>query len=657
MFRKIEEERKREILYKYLKGKISLRKLSREENVCWTTIWRWKKYGFKNISNEIEEKIIYIKEKKPEISLSEISHLIYKQTGRKISIGKIYNVINKKTLKGKTIFLPNDYPVFKNKLEYYLNLNFYNVENHLFHLHEIRKIRRYFEKEKLVYSSMQTLLREMILLEWLSRPAEIIKVSENYKLNFLKIKNSELKLNFFISRAIAYTVLLQIKKAKEELKIIKKILKNKINKFPVSLAFLYTFMELNNDKVFQLFVKKSIKKEKLNYEFIPLSSFYIMRGKYKEALEVTKRTEKRNIAVEVIKAYCYFFLGEIGKVREILKNAHQLLKKGEVGEYFFDVYFIDTMIDMLYNKKNKVKKDLEEILNYTKKFNNIRKIVIPYILLNKKIPYKKIEPLQSHKILLMLRELSRGKKNYKSLLRFVQKNNMWGFLHKYLLFYPEVAFDLIGKYKIYFPKKLLEFPLFNSNSVPIFIKFLGPFIVYVKNKKIKAKLSLKEKALLIFLAYKIPLPGYKTKVENLIKNFFYKSKNPSHIISHYLNSIRKKLNLPSFLITIKDLNEKMLINRGIYFLTDFDEYEDIYKRSRILAIEEWELSKKEFKKALRIFRGKPFEKMYDNFSDFQRILILNTFEDNIKIFINEAIKRKDFKFKKFLEEKLKRILF
>ena len=77
-----------------------------------------------------------------------------------------------------------------------------------------------------------------------------------------------------------------------------------------------------------------------------------------------------------------------------------------------------------------------------------------------------------------------------------------------------------------------------------------------------------------------------------------------------------------------------------YFTTDFGEYrEHIIQAKALLRAGEWGFAKREFMRAFRLFRGEPFRKMYDDWSDDKRLEILFNYETEVKLFIKELLKR------------------
>lgn len=67
--------------------------------------------------------------------------------------------------------------------------------------------------------------------------------------------------------------------------------------------------------------------------------------------------------------------------------------------------------------------------------------------------------------------------------------------------------------------------------------------------------------------------------------------------------------------------------RGIYFVTNYQEFEQTLFQAKALELAgEWGFAKKEYLRAFNLFRGEPFKKMYDPWSEHMRRVILNKLE-------------------------------
>lgn len=177
-------------------------------------------------------------------------------------------------------------------------------------------------------------------------------------------------------------------------------------------------------------------------------------------------------------------------------------------------------------------------------------------------------------------------------------------------------------------------------------------------KEIYPTLTNKEKAFLLYLSFKLNEPGKKIEVSEIIDNFFKEKKNPNYLFSKYLYKIKKELKISALQIEVKNKHtQPELVNNGIYLISDYDIFEKLITQAKyFMQINEWGKSKKFLFSALRIFRNPPFEKMYDEWSDFMRMKMLNKYKKEIIYFAEECKKRKDYETLYKISKISKRIL-
>ncbi len=85
-----------------------------------------------------------------------------------------------------------------------------------------------------------------------------------------------------------------------------------------------------------------------------------------------------------------------------------------------------------------------------------------------------------------------------------------------------------------------------------------------------------------------------------------------------------------------------MVNRGIHFITDYAEFEQLLTHANALErAGEWGFAKKEYLRAFKLFRGEPFKKMYDPWSEHMRRAILNELESNAINFAKSCLERGD----------------
>lgn len=151
-------------------------------------------------------------------------------------------------------------------------------------------------------------------------------------------------------------------------------------------------------------------------------------------------------------------------------------------------------------------------------------------------------------------------------------------------------------------------------------------------------------------------PGKKILLEDIYNNFWKESPQAAKNLSHLLVRIKKILKIPSHLLEMSRRGgEPALVNRGIHFITDYNEFEQMLTTAQAFErAGEWGFAKKEYLRAFRIFRGEPFKKMYDNWSEDMRGVILNKLETEALHFAKCCLEHRNKRdAKKILEKVLK----
>ncbi len=88
--------------------------------------------------------------------------------------------------------------------------------------------------------------------------------------------------------------------------------------------------------------------------------------------------------------------------------------------------------------------------------------------------------------------------------------------------------------------------------------------------------------------------------------------------------------------------EPALLNRGIHFMSDYSEFEQLLISARAFEkADEWRLFHKEYLRAFKIFRGDPFKKMYDPWSEQMRRVILSKLENEAIHFADSCLKHQN----------------
>ncbi|MGB3477756.1 MAG: BTAD domain-containing putative transcriptional regulator [bacterium] len=112
-------------------------------------------------------------------------------------------------------------------------------------------------------------------------------------------------------------------------------------------------------------------------------------------------------------------------------------------------------------------------------------------------------------------------------------------------------------------------------------------------------------------------------------------------MAHLLVRLKRKLQLPGHSMVVSSRSgESRFINNGAYFTTDYGGFEALLVQAKTLErAGEWAFAEREYLRAFKLFRGEPFKKMYDNWSENMRRVILNKLETEAIHFVQECLKR------------------
>ncbi len=428
----------------------------------------------------------------------------------------------------------------------------------------------------------------------------------------------------------------------------------------------------NNNKAY-LFSKKirNILRSPIHpWYYMTLGSMYTFLGKYRESFFYYKKGfevsgyKELNFALDmVLHGYCQS--GDYHKAQRLLKiisksetlchssmyylsQAYVSLGRGKLkdaGQYFLQVMNTSTkynltnhvkashiglaMIANALNSKSEALSYLCRSIKYQMSRGNTAEInetkLFLSLLRGKNFPVFDMSKTDRLFYYLFLAKKDKSIRYYKKALHFARKNELMGFFERMILLSPEPVCQMIecGQ-NPGISNPILRLPLFNQKKHIYKINFMGDLIVLKNQQVISVILSPKEKAFLIHLALRLPQPGSCLPLEDIFGNFWPHSKYQLIHLLHMLTSIRKKLKIWRNLLSVKTYKKSNIINRGIYFMTDFDDLKTLLIQAcSFEKAENWKPAIDTYYMAKKLYRGSLFKKMYDNWSEEIRGYILN----------------------------------
>ncbi|TES91407.1 MAG: hypothetical protein E3J87_07865 [Candidatus Cloacimonadota bacterium] len=521
-----------------------------------------------------------------------------------------------------------------------------------------KKIRKALEKSGLFYSSIFAGLREFLALNWMVTPTKGLELLTILKKRAKGINDPSIRFLLSMHEGKIYTYSLNSKKARESFNKCKNLLRFlpttfyfdsmgnlSTNIWDFRNAFLY----------FQKAMDVATDENDRRTLRLKLATIYSIDGRYRESIRSLQHAEReiegRRSVFAIIRAYCAFAQDNISKASSFFRIALEKSKKGQLRNLLHAASLGLAEIQAALGNEKDAKIMLHKYLPLFRKYKMETEILLRNILLRKNLMVN--EQIHGFPVfhLLSLLQSSCKPSGYKKALKFAQNNGLLGFFHRTIVFFPEPVLAMLEKGKdTGLPRTILNLPVFRK-EIPVYsVHFLGHLVVYKNQKYLPVKLKPKDTSFLIYLASS---REKSISLERIYRNFWPNSKNPSRNLAHLLVRIRKALKLPSHFLYVKE--NRLFFD--CYWTTDYGEYmEHIAQAKALLRAGEWGFAKREYLQAFKLFRGEPFRKMYDNWSDDKRLEVLFSYETEILSFAKELKKRGRNEEAEKLLKKTKKIL-
>jgi transposase-like protein len=516
-----------------------------------------------------------------------------------------------------------------------------------------RQLGRLLEKKGYLYSSIIANFLEVDALLWLGIPYENIRILKHIAKKSQNICDSVIRLRLYTYQASSYLQMMHVDKA---FRIIKKCYRL-INHLPFC-----NYWELfggtlthagEYNKAFRLY-KRAFEKQsepnrhtrlglKMAFCGYSMSGDYSGCRKVLKEISTTKSIADLGATYSIIRAGLSFGRGDLKSSSDFFVESLRIASKGKLHNRIFATSLGLASVAMALSERIDAKVLLRKYLPLMKKHRMKNELLILKYLSNltRKIPeeFMLMPPLH---LLVLLQQAGTTMKigDYRNAFDFAQRKGLLGLFHRWIVFFPEPVQRMLEKGKrTGLPKPILKFPIFNQ-KIPVYhMKFLGRFVIVKHQQYLKKRVTPKEKAFLIHLALKADAPGKSILVSELYQNFWQRSKNQANLLAHLPVRLKKKLRLPGHSMVISSRSgESRFINGGAYFTTDYSEFEALLIQARALErAGEWGFAKKEYLRAFKLFRGAPFRKMYDPWSEHMRRVILNKLENEALHFAKSCL--------------------
>jgi tetratricopeptide (TPR) repeat protein len=511
-------------------------------------------------------------------------------------------------------------------------------------MRKARNLRIKAQKKDLLYLSIRAGCSELDAMAWVENPEKQL-VLVNRLLAKLRRKhekrdnsNTILRFNLLVSEGIALGILGRIREALSCIRKCETICRRlSTSSFCSDIAALYSM--IGSFKKARSWLLRSLEYAKAESKMVLhelRAGYFAKAGEYRNARKILKNLyiEKRGLKTlrKIIEAQC--LIGE-GKLQEAVKFANQALcqsKKETIHKYVATTSMICSCCLCAFGEEKKAKALIRSISPMLKKTRMGYDFLLTRILLGQDIVPKDATLSPELKVAFLLHKVSHSFKikDYRKAFNYATSQQLMGLFHRLVLFFPGPVNKLLVKGKpTGLPKALLKLPVFQKNIPVYHLRFLGPVCIYRNGVRLRHEPTPMYASFLIHLSF-----NKKTILESLYENFWSHAKDPKGSLSHLLYSFRKYLKLPPNTLFIKS----GFLNFKGYITTDYQFYEETITRAKALKrAGEWVFAKKEYLRAFRMFRGEPFRKMYDPWSEHMRRVILNELEGETMHFAKSCL--------------------
>jgi transposase/tetratricopeptide (TPR) repeat protein len=533
---------------------------------------------------------------------------------------------------------------------------------------KLKRIRKNMEKKGYLLSSIIAGFLEVFALQRMRVPEKQLKILNLISKRMVKIRDKGLRFTLHVLLATTRSELLQVKETLQHLKECRKLLASLPYPFYwMSFGDLLTFASRYKESIY--YYKKVIESEQTPKQpyYIRIALLCIMTGQYRQSLKFLnkiKSMEGKKVymnRVYQIKANICFAKDQLEEAVHFYRRSFEIAKSANFRNMFYAASLGLAQVAQALGRKKEAYTILKRCLPLMKRYRMRSEVFVLQFFINRIAIPKHLHKFPVYRLLFLLQKAAKTlhTKDYYDALRFARRRGLLGIFHRYIVFFPEVILHMLEKGKTTgLPKAILKFPVLNQ-KIPVYhIRLLGNIIVYKNQQCLKTKLMPKEKALLIHVALKLGGPDKIISLKDLFVNFWPKSANPSSLLAHFLVRLKKKLRLPGYLLMVSSkFGESRLVNCGVHLTTDYRDFEIAITHAKALErAGEWRFAKREYLRAFKLFRGEPFKKMYDNWSEDIRRVILNRLESGTINFTRSCLEHKNMADAKKVLEKVAKII-
>jgi transposase-like protein len=488
-----------------------------------------------------------------------------------------------------------------------------------------RCIRASLEKQGLFHSAFIAGIHELRCLGCLSVPDQVLELVSILRKRLTGIRNPIMRFTLSICEGRAYAVLLNIVRAKKSFAECKRLLHQMQPDAEYYCIIGDAMTSMTENKQALIYYQKALSLETdvagRSMISLRIASMKFSEGRYEEIKNYMSNhpMQEFQIYYQIMYSIYQFIMNDMYKAQINFNMAFDKSETAQSSNFAVAASIGLAAIQCALCRREEANIILKRYTPLLTRHNMLCELLITRILMGKDITITR-EQLNLPLIRLLSYLQDRGNRNaYAKALNYAKRKGLLGLLHRYIVFFPEHINRYLENGKdTGLPETILNFPVFNSKGPVYQIRFLGRVVIYKNGSYHRTKLSPKEKSFLIHLALRTGTPGYSIPVKQLYENFWPESENPAPLLAHLLTRLRKELVIPGHFLVVsaRGRTARMLVNRGIYFRSDLEDFNTLIKEAKFLKCnDDRETSEETYKKAFKLVRNRPFMKMYDFWSE------------------------------------------
>ncbi len=495
-----------------------------------------------------------------------------------------------------------------------------------------RDLRRRFEREKQYYSMLRAGMNEVFALDHLNYSHRGLRLINRLQRLVPGGFNRCHRFKLLVKKGRFYTDLLMIKEAAECTRQCGLLLKSlKQHRLRVELSHLYASLGEYGKAAVQLekAISRNAQGATVN-ERISQAAYHAMGGKYRIARGMIRNLTEPD---GLYKTLCYATIAacEIGsgnpeRALEFSQKAIANARRDGLVNYLHASLIIQASAYAALGFADEALHSLRKIMPLLSERKVLKSYFIHASLAGNTRISKKYRLFPPINLLLRLKKAGRSGRpeDYEAAYAYASNKGLLGIFHRYCLLAPAAAAKLLNRGRsTRLPRAILNLPIFNKEIPSFRLDFLGPLRIYRKEKPLNVKLPPKDAALFIHL---LMARGFRRPLDECLRNFWPRARDPKNNLYHLLRRLRRQLMIPAQYLFVR--------KNFIYYtgggITDYAILQGSLTLGRVLdGAGKWGWAKREYRRAFRLFRGEPFRRTYDPWSDELRTRILAGIESAV----------------------------